>query len=146
MLTMKARARSALDHSAISPSISVASSILMIDLPWTFQDCIPRTDEQTIVLTHRRLLSRHVLETVQPEAILTPLIAQGWDLLDLGSFLLENGYHGQLCAVTQPLPRIEMVINEVSAHLPCLAISVIEVAKPTLPDFWTRQRTGHPPF
>lgn len=146
MLTMNAAARSALDHSPISPSVSLASSILMIELPWTFQACMPRADGQTIVLTHRRLLSRHVLETVQPEAILTPLIAQGWDLLDLGSFLLANGYHGQLCAVTQPLPRIEMVINEVSAQLPCLAISVIEVPTPTLPDSWMHRRTRHTPF
>ncbi|MFN4098599.1 MAG: hypothetical protein ACK4GT_02365 [Pararhodobacter sp.] len=69
-----------------------------------------------------------MLTTVQPDAIIAPLIASDWDIVDLGITLQDMGYCGDLYALTRPLPRAELVLREVGAICPRLTVRLLELA------------------
>ena len=105
-------------------------SLLMVEVPQRLRLHISPANGQTIFFTHRQFLDDRMLDAVRPDVIVTPLMAQSWDLLDLGTALVRAGYRGRLCALTEPLPRIDLVMNEISRHYPKLAVSLLEIGEP----------------
>ncbi|MFN7003674.1 MAG: hypothetical protein ACK4NW_09625 [Roseinatronobacter sp.] len=78
------------------------------------------------MLTQLRMLSARMLAQVAPDAIIGPLIADGWDSLDLATTLEDMGYRGNLYILSRPLPRAELVLREVRAFCPALTINLVE--------------------
>ncbi|WP_323036841.1 hypothetical protein [Pararhodobacter sp.] len=68
-----------------------------------------------------------MIRTIHPDVIIGPLITSDWDIVDLGLELEKLGYRGDLFAMTQRLPRAELVIREVSALCPNLNVRLLEV-------------------
>ena len=105
-----------------------AGSVLLIEASEALSLLDPRPGVQTVVITHRRLLSATMLQTVQPDVIVAPLIASSWDLVDLAATLDRLGYRGIVCALTRPLPRGELIVSELSSLYPTLSFRLLEAA------------------
>ncbi|MCA2010759.1 hypothetical protein [Pararhodobacter sp. CCB-MM2] len=88
----------------------------------------PRPDRQSVVLTQMRMLGGAMLNNIDPDAIIAPLISAEWDIVDLGILLEELGFSGTLYAMTKPLPRAELVLREVGAVCPRLTVRLLELA------------------
>lgn len=111
-----------------TPSLRDAQTILLIDASGALPLLSPRPEKQSVILTQMRMLGATMLRTVNPDAIIAPLISSDWDIVDLGILLEEMGYCGTLFALTRPLPRAELVIREVSAVCPRLTVRLLETA------------------
>jgi hypothetical protein len=105
-----------------------AGSVLLIEATQALSMLAPRPGVQTVVITHRRLLSAGMLQTVRPEIIVAPLIAPEWDLVDLGAALESFGYRGTVHALTRPLPRGELILGELSALYARLTFRLLDAA------------------
>ncbi len=110
----------------VNTSIGTAQMVLVIEAndALGFLDLAPH--RQSVVLTQKRMLSARMLQTIQPDAIIGPLISAEWDIVDLALTLESMGYCGALYAVTRPLPRAELVVREVAAVCPGLSVHLLE--------------------
>jgi len=108
--------------------LATAGSVLLIEASQAMSLLAPRPGVQTVVITHRRLLSARMLQTVRPDIIVAPLIAPEWDLVDLGATLDGFGYRGTIHALTRPLPRGELILRELGALYPVLSFRLLEAA------------------
>jgi len=86
------------------------------------------TARQSVVMTQLRMLNPRMLAQVRPDAVIGPLIGDGWDSLDLAIALEEMGYRGSFFILSRPLPRAELVLREVRACCPLLTITLVETA------------------
>lgn len=105
-----------------------AASILLIEAAQALPMLSPRPRVQTVVLTHRRLLSAAMLHRVRPEIVVAPLIAPDWDLVDLGADLERLGYRGTVHVLTRPLPREELILGELAALYGGLSFRILDIA------------------
>jgi len=105
-----------------------AGTVLIIDAPSALGLLSPQPGKQSVIVTKKQMLCAEMINTVQPDAIIGPLITASWDIVDLGVELEEMGYRGDLFAMTRPLPRSELVIREVSAVCPALNVRLLETA------------------
>jgi len=64
-----------------------------------------------------------------PELVLTPLVAQGHDVLDFARILHRLNFTGQYRAVVNRLPDTRIIIREVLNTVPDLNFGVIELSK-----------------
>lgn len=103
-----------------------ARTVLVIDAPSSLRQLKPQPGQQSVVVTQKRMLSTDMIRRIRPDAIIGPLITPDWDIVDLGLELERLGYRGDLFAMTQPLPRAELVIREVSALCPALNVRLLE--------------------
>ncbi len=110
----------------VARALQAALTVLVIEAPDALRFLAPRPDGQAVVLTQMRMLSAQMLDTVRPDAIVGPLITSEWDIVDLGIALESLGYSGDLYALTQPLPRAELVVREVGAVCPRLTVHLLE--------------------
>lgn len=109
--------------------VSSAKSILVVDAPEANQ-ILSSADpkDRSIVYTHWRSLNAAMLSKIAPQAILAPLICMSFDIVDLGATLQSLGFCGDLYVITRPLPRAELVVQEVNAVCPALTVHLLEVA------------------
>lgn len=75
-----------------------------------------------------RALSAALLERLQPEIVLSPLLCEEHDIIDVARRLKACGYHGALRALSPPLPRINMVLGEVRQICGQCDFDIIELA------------------
>lgn len=81
------------------------------------------------LLIHARLpfLTAAFLAEVRPDLIVAPLIGPGWDVLDLAEALRQAGWRGALAIQSRPLPRAELVLDEVRALYPGIEVSLSDL-------------------
>ncbi len=108
--------------------LAEAGSVLLIEAQEAMSFLLPRPGVQTVVITHRRLLSAGMIQTVRPDVVVAPLIAAKWDLVELADTLVGYGYRGSIFALTKPLPRGELILSELSGLYPPLDFRLLEVA------------------
>jgi hypothetical protein len=65
-------------------------------------------------------VNRQVLRVLQPEVVLSALIAPDFDAIDLARLLQAEGFTGRYRAVTNRLPNMRAVVSEVRAAVPGL--------------------------
>ena len=106
--------------------LRLARSVLIVEAQEVLGQLAPAPHRQSVVLTQKRMLTRQMLASVQPDAIVGPLIAPCWDIVDLAIVLEDLGYAGDLYALTRPLPRAELVVREVGAVCPRLTVHLLE--------------------
>ncbi len=80
------------------------------------------------VIVHGRFaqLECGVLDRVAPDAVLAPLMAPEWDVLDLAAVLTRSRFKGLLMVVAPPLPSAALVEAEVRALFPTLRFALID--------------------
>lgn len=65
-----------------------------------------------------RVIDRKFLTILQPDVVLSALIARDFDAIDLARRLAEAGFTGRYRAVTASLPNRGAVVAEVRASVP----------------------------
>ncbi|TDQ57108.1 hypothetical protein [Phaeovulum veldkampii] len=83
-----------------------------------------------IFQTGHRELDGALLDRVQPDVALCPLMVAGFDALDLAERLVSLGYRGALRATTQPVPDRNLILREIRAICPGLDFDLIELPAP----------------
>lgn len=73
-------------------------------------------------------LDAGLLVRFAPDAIVAPLIATQFDILDLVTALDRMGYRGPVVIQTRPLPRADLVLGEIRALFPGQRLSLLETA------------------
>lgn len=103
-------------------------TLLLVEVPGALSLLDPVPGRQSVVITRRIMLGAPMLAQVRPDAVIGPLIRDGWDILDLGETLEAAGYAGPLFIFSRPLPRAELVLHELCAVCPRLQIRLLEAA------------------
>jgi hypothetical protein len=85
-----------------------------------------RLDEDLVIHTQLRHLTRPLLDQVRPDSVLAPLFTPDWDVLDLATILSDLGYFGPLVVQTRPLPRADLVLGELQGLFPTLSLAFVE--------------------
>ncbi len=67
------------------------------------------------------------LANFAPETIFSPLIADTFDALEVAQFLATSTFSGRYCAISDPLPDRESVIEEISKHAPSISFDILVV-------------------
>jgi hypothetical protein len=65
-------------------------------------------------------VSAELLSEVRPDLVLSPLMGETFDALDVAQKLSSLGFGGRYRALTNPLPRPEAIIEEVRSLAPGL--------------------------
>ncbi len=60
------------------------------------------------------------LKTIRPDAVISWLFCSDYDVFDVARALHDNGYDGQLIAMSDPLPDKAMICGEIKTHFPNL--------------------------
>lgn len=63
-------------------------------------------------------MSPRLLESVAPDIVLTPLLGQGFDALDLASLLQGFKFTGRFRALCPKLPNPDLVMQEIQSLCP----------------------------
>lgn len=105
----------------------LARTVLVVEAPAV----LPLLDgdgiRRTVVASRMANLGAELLDRVAPQAVVGPLIARDWDILDLALLLAGLRYGGALYACTRPLPRSGLVLDELRASCPGLEIVLLEI-------------------
>ena len=72
-------------------------------------------------------ISRARIMSDAPGAVLAPLITEEFDLLDLAEALVACGFSGTLVALSRPLPRAGLIVQEIKALCPGLDVRIAEL-------------------
>lgn len=74
-------------------------------------------------------ISAALLARTTPDLVLTPLMNQAFDVLDVARLLKFLGYTGALRAIAPPLPNRHLIRTEIAAICPDLDFDLIEVSR-----------------
>ncbi|NKB28303.1 MAG: hypothetical protein GKR99_12405 [Rhodobacteraceae bacterium] len=72
-------------------------------------------------------ISRELIETMEPELVASPLLAKGFDCIDLAQALYMSGFRGQFRAMARVLPDPAIVRNEIRTMCPGLDFDILEM-------------------
>ena len=78
-------------------------------------------------------LTRHVIARLNPDMVLSPLVGDAFDALDVAHKLAKLAYTGPYRAVTHTIPDPNAVCNEVRATVPRLDFDLVVIPKIALP-------------
>ena len=109
------------------PELSRVTRALLIDAGPALPLVPAQPGRRDVVLTQFHMLSAQMLATVRPDGVVAPLIGAGWDLVDLAERLSALRWTGLLFGLTRPLPRRDLVIQEVSGLFPDLRLHLLEI-------------------
>jgi hypothetical protein len=74
-------------------------------------------------------LDAMLLARVLPDCVLTGLVDEGFDAMDVAERLQSLGYAGEFWVVCPPLPDLPLVRHELTAAFPGLAVRFIAEAE-----------------
>jgi hypothetical protein len=72
-------------------------------------------------------LDARLLAKVDPGHVVAPLVAAGFDAIELCETLRRLGYRGRFSAFAGRLPNARTVLAELRAHCPEIRIDIVEV-------------------
>jgi hypothetical protein len=73
-------------------------------------------------------LSAEVIEMHQPHVVLSPLVSNGFDCVEVANKLVDSGFDGRYRAFAENLPRPELVKREIGTSFPELDFDVLVVS------------------
>ena len=71
-----------------------------------------------------RSVNRKLIERLSPEIILSPLITDQFDAIDIAQLLADEGYRGLYCAVSEHVGDRESVITELRRTAPMMEVDL----------------------
>ena len=72
-------------------------------------------------------LNTDILRDFAPEMILSPLVGDNFDVLEVASCLRRLGYKGYYRAISPPMPNACVIVGDVRTVAPKLDFDVVEV-------------------
>lgn len=79
--------------------------------------------------TEMQGLTEDILQCAAPDIILSPLVGDDFDVMEVATRLSELGYKGRYRAISQDVPNIDMIRNEVRTHAPELDFDLLPMSK-----------------
>ncbi|MCK0119921.1 hypothetical protein MWU61_05190 [Loktanella sp. F6476L] len=76
-------------------------------------------------------LSEDTIATIRPDVVLSPLVTDGFDAYQVTRFLASAAYKGRYRAISQTLPNLTMIRNEIRAVGPAIDFDIV-IMPPTL--------------
>ncbi len=70
-----------------------------------------------------------LIQTLQPDIVLSPLLTGGFDCIDLAQILAEAGFQGAYRAVAPDLPSPFVIQREIRALCPMLDFDLVPAAR-----------------
>jgi len=126
-MTSKTKATTAaIDN--LNDAVDRATSILAIGPLDQMETAIGAARAARITTVAYRLLTGATLAALKPDLVLSPLLAAGFDILDVADRLASMGFSERLRALTPPLPDPVAVAGEVRAQFGLLDFALIELA------------------
>jgi len=74
-------------------------------------------------------LTESTLECAAPDIILSPLVGDDFDVMEVAIRLSELGYKGRYRAISQNIPNADMIRTEVRDHAPELDFDLLPMSK-----------------
>ena len=102
--------------------------VLAVDVPEILTHLRGQQNGPDIVVTRLDLVGPEMLRRIAPHTVIAPLMRPRWDITDLSQRLEAAEFCGKVLAVSEPLPRAELVLRELRNAFPSLDISLLEVA------------------
>lgn len=78
----------------------------------------PLPQDPTLKYVEVDEISYDLLQSFQPEVVLSPLVGKGFDAIDVAVRLTSLGYTGRLRATSPDLPNPKIVTKEISSICP----------------------------
>ncbi|HPE24526.1 hypothetical protein [Albidovulum sp.] len=113
-----------------SPSVRAGDRILAIDCLPTLATSIEAIGFGPLVHARHDHLDARLLAKVMPDLIVAPLLAPGFDAIELSETLHRLGFRGRFVVFAPSLPNARTVTAELRAHCPALAIDLIQIDAP----------------
>lgn len=104
-----------------------ARTVLVVEAPGVLPLLESDPGRRSVVAAHMSTVGPELMLRVGPQAVVSPLIARGWDILDLGLILADLKFRGTLYAHTRPLPRASLVLRELREACPGVDITLLEM-------------------
>ncbi|NRB00893.1 MAG: hypothetical protein HRU32_13940 [Rhodobacteraceae bacterium] len=70
-------------------------------------------------------VTRELIETISPTVVVSPLLARGFDCIDLSQVLHGAAYKGRYRAMTRNIPNPSLIKSEILAMCPGLDFDVL---------------------
>jgi hypothetical protein len=74
-------------------------------------------------------LTSDMLKSLAPEIVLSPLMGDDFDVLDVALKLLDLGFEGRYRVVAERVPNTQMILTEVRNHAPGLDFDLLLMPK-----------------
>lgn len=74
-------------------------------------------------------LTSDMLKSLAPEIVLSPLMGDDFDVLDVAQKLLDLGFEGRYRVVADRVPNTQMILTEVRNHAPGLDFDLMLMPK-----------------
>lgn len=74
-------------------------------------------------------ISAELIESLRPEMVVSPLLARGFDCIDLAQALHASGFRGRYRAMARNLPDPEMIRREIRNLCPGLDFDILELPR-----------------
>jgi len=76
-------------------------------------------------------ITPELFEIFAPEIVLSPLLARGFDCIDLAQILMSMGFRGQYRAIADGLPDPEIIRGEIRFLCPTLHFDIVSISADT---------------
>ncbi|MER5170215.1 hypothetical protein [Thioclava sp. GXIMD2076] len=120
--------------SHISPSELGAKSaeladrrILVIEPSMELPHALRGVTGAAVTIARLATIDHALIERTAPDLVLSPLLSEAFDILDLAHVLLKHGYTGPLRAYCLPLPNADLIKQEVRQIWPERDFDIFEI-------------------
>ncbi|MDB6453180.1 hypothetical protein [Falsirhodobacter sp. 20TX0035] len=107
------------------PFAGTQETCLIIETPEAFRYLDRFPARPSIVMARFRDIGTPLIERVQPDWVICPLVATGFDALDVLSRLGDTGRTLRVGVLSQALPNRRMVERELQSHAGGLEVSLL---------------------
>lgn len=103
--------------------------ILAVDVPSETVAHLRERSGVDILCVEFAIVDAGLILRIRPDIVLAPLIGSHFDAFDLAGRLTRTGFGGQLSVLSQQIPDLDSVLNEIRDAFPEISVELI-VLKP----------------
>ncbi|MFZ1663439.1 MAG: hypothetical protein WAT77_15935 [Paracoccaceae bacterium] len=105
--------------------INGSSKVLLIDPTGETRQTVEGFGPNKLTSTSFKDFSLQRLAEERPDVVITPLLSDTFDVLDVGALLTISGFEGRILAITPPLPNLPSIVSEIRAQLLHINFSLV---------------------
>ena len=110
------------DDELSMPIVPATPTLVIGDLNRWAKQGRPTPSLDGLHFTDIDAVNTNLLEQLKPAMVLSPLLGDQFDAIDVAKSLVSIGYTGRYCAVTEQLPDSRLVLQEIRSAAPGLDV------------------------